>query len=74
MPRANCDPILGPHSQQHPITTTYTYDTNTGLGNGTGTGELLGLTYSDSTHPVSYTYTRFGQLKSVSDATGLAGV
>ena len=53
-----------------PITTTYTYDTNTGLGNGTGTGELLGLTYSDSTHPVSYTYTRFGQLKSVSDATG----
>jgi len=42
--------------------TTYGYDT--------ATAELTGLTYSDSTPAVSYTYTRLGQTDTVTDFTG----
>jgi RHS repeat-associated protein len=44
-------------------TTSYNYDS---------TGALLGSSYNDdgATHPVSYTYTRSGQLSTVTDATG----
>lgn len=44
------------------VTTTYGYDSNT--------GELLSQDYSDSTPDVTYTYTRAGQLDTVTDVTG----
>ena len=50
------------------VTTTYTY-----FGDNSGdpaTGELKGVTYSDGTPAVSYTYTRAGKMNSVADATG----
>ena len=44
------------------LVTTYTYDS--------GTGQLTGVDYSDSTADISYTYTRTGGTKTVTDATG----
>ncbi len=45
----------------NPLVTTYSYDT---------AGDLTGITYSDSTPAVGFTYNRLGQETSVSDALG----
>ena len=42
----------------------------TNYGYHSATGELLTLTYSDSTPDVTYTYTRLGQVDSVTDGVG----
>lgn len=44
------------------VKATYAYDSNT--------GELTGVSYNDTTQSVSYSYTRLGQLLTVSDYTG----
>lgn len=44
------------------VTSNYQYDPNT--------GELIETSYSDGTPPVGYSYTRFGSLLTVTDATG----
>jgi RHS repeat-associated protein len=52
-------------------TTTYHYFGDSDVG-GYLTGELQGMTYADSTPAVSYTYTRAGQMDTVTDGvTGL---
>jgi hypothetical protein len=43
-------------------TSSYSYDGNT--------GDLTGISYSDGTPSIAYTYARFGGLSNVSDATG----
>lgn len=48
------------------ITTTYSYFDSSG----SLTGELKGVTYSDSTPALGYTYTRVGSIATVSDAAG----
>lgn len=46
----------------NPLTTTYSYDPNS--------GELTGLSYSDGTQPVTFSYDRGGRQATVTDAAG----
>ena len=47
----------------NPLTTTYLYDTNT--------AELVSIDYNDNTPDIGFTYGRFGEMRTVTDAVGL---
>lgn len=53
---------LATRTWERGVVTTYSHDPDT--------GELTGVSYSDTTPSVSYTYTRFGTLKEVNDTVG----